>query len=204
MGVTRPLRTAVLAQGLPAQALGLTNYPGCVDVMIRGGTPPAPPADGKGLRNQWVFPEHNQCDTIDSYLKFDLAPLKGKTVRRVVLTLTRTGGALQGDKRVLCREILSPWEPAAVRFETRDGTARWTPADRGESLLPIDSEPILGRKRWDATEAVARLLKADRAVLSLQLTGGPYGSSNAYHDSESTNAVARPSLTVIFEDGGKP
>ena len=203
MAATRPLRVAVLAQGLPAPALSLAGYSGCTDVQVRGGTPPPAPVDGKGLRNQWVPPAHNQCDTIDSYLKFDLAPLKGKAVRRVMLTLTRTAGALQGDKRILCREVLSPWEPATVRFETRDGSAKWTPADRGESLLDVDSEPIFGRKRWDATDAVTRLLKSDRPVLSLQLTGGPYATSNSYHDSESKDAAGRPSLTVIFEEAGK-
>jgi hypothetical protein len=200
---TRPLKTAVLAQGLPAPALSLASYSGCIDVIVRGGTPPPAAVDGKGLRNQWVPPEHSQSDTVDSYLKFDLAPLKGKTVRRAVLTLTRTEGALLGDKRVLCREVLADWEPAKVRFETRDGAAKWTKADRGEALVDVDSEPILGRKRWDATDALTRLLKSDRPVLSLQMSRGPYGSSNSYHDSESKDAGSRPSLTVVFEDGDK-
>ncbi len=198
---TLPLKVAVLAQGLPAPALGVASYADCVDVTVRGGMPPPVPVDGKGLRNQWVPPAHSQSDTIDSYLKFDLAPLKGRTVRRVVLTLTRTAGALQGDKRILCREVLSPWEPAAVRFETRDGAAKWTKADFGEALVDVDSEPILGRKRWDATDAVARPLKGDKPVLSLHLSRGPYGSGNSYHDSESKDPSGRPSLTVVFEDG---
>ena len=168
---------------------------------MRGGNPPPAPVDGKGLRNQWVPPQHSQSDTVDTYIKFDLAPLKGKAVRRAVLTLTRTEGALQGDKRVLCREVLSAWEPSKVRFETRDGAAKWTKADWGEALVSVDAEPIFGRKRWDATDAVARLLKGERPALSLHLSRGPYGSSNSYHDSESKDAGGRPSLTVIFEDG---
>jgi hypothetical protein len=198
---TLPLKTAVLAQGLPAPALGVASYAGCVDVYIHGGTPPSAPVDGKGLRQQWVPPEHNQIYTIDSYLAFDLSPLKGRTVRGAILTLTHADGALQGDKRVLCLEILAPWEPATVRFETRDGTTKWTPADRGEALLGVDAEPILGRKRWDATAAVGRLLTSGQSVLNLHLSLGPYGSNNVYHDSESKDAAGRPSLTVIFEDG---
>ncbi len=201
MAPTLPLKVAVLAQGMPAQALGVGSYSGCVDLTVRGGTPPPVPVDGRGLRNQWVPPEHNQSDTIDSYFKFDLAPLKGKTVRKVVLTLTRTEGALHGDKRVLCREVLKSWEPATVRFETRDGAAKWTKADWGEALVDVDSEPIFGRKRWEATDAVSRLLKGERPVLSLQLHGGPYGTGNTFHDSESKEAGARPSLMVVFEEG---
>jgi hypothetical protein len=66
-------------------------------------------------------------------------------------------------------------------------------------LIDIDSEPISGCKRWDATEAINRALKNEAPLLSLHMSLGPYGSSNHYYDSETANPDNRPNLLVLFE-----
>jgi len=202
---TRPLRLATLAQGRPAPALGVQSYAGCVEVSVRGGQPPSPPADGNGLRVAQVHPGHPQTSSYDSYLRFDLSPLKGRKILRVVLTVSGSA-AVDCDKLIRCREVRADWKPESVRFDTRDGSAKWTPADYGEALPAMDTEPHRGGKQWDATAAVVRLLKGGSPALSLQLGGGApqmRTGTNVFHDSESKDPALRPRLEVEFEDSGQ-
>src|SRR5262249_45968780 len=137
-------------------------------------------------------------------LRFDLAALEGKVVHRAFLSLSTGGKELLGDKRIRCREVLAPWQPATVHFFTRDGTVRWTSADYGEALVEVDAEPHLGCKQWDATRAVARSLEKADSTLSLHLSGGTYPHMNVFQGPECENPAHRPRLTVVLDDSSAP
>jgi hypothetical protein len=187
---TRPLQLAILAKGFPAPELGVANYAGSVGVIVQAHATQEPSSIfGQGLRAQ---------QGIHSYLKFDLSPLKGKTIRKATLTLVCVTGRVEAAQMLYCREILSPWEPKRVRYSTRDGAARWTPSDYGEALVCPGCEPMLGRREWDATRTVQRAVKNENALLSLQLVSDS-STANLFGDPDAKQPAVRPRLTVVFE-----
>jgi hypothetical protein len=150
----------------------------------------APAVRGKGL------------PSTDSYLKFSLSPFKGKSVRQATLTLTTaSGGRVSSDKLIVCREVLAAWNPDTVHGATRDGTNKWAEADYGKALPDLYAEPLLGRKEWDATESVQRLLKAGESTLSLRVYGGP--QDVVFADPDAPYGSVRPCLSVVLYGDGK-
>lgn len=204
---TRPLRLARLVQGLPEPVLGVQSYAGCLDVAVQGGQPEPKSADGKGLAVARVTLAQDEVYSFDSYLRFDLGPLKGRTVRKAVLSVSMTAPyPAERATLIRCREVLAPWEPVSARFYTRDGSAKWADADYGQALINLETEPHTGEVKWDATAAVARLLKEGKTSLSLHFGGGMpqmHTSQVRLADSESKDPAARPALDLVLENDGK-
>jgi hypothetical protein len=187
MGATRPLVIVSLVQGQPAQALGLTNYSGCVDVRVPG-------KEGQGLG---VRAGEEQWGACQSYLKFDLGPLAGRKVRKAWITLT---GSAPTEWNIRCREVLAAWDAKTISSKTKDGVAAWTSSDYGPSLPEISPHELQGLKRWDATELVGRRLTEAKPALSLNLSTFIANQTFGFADAEAKDPAQRPALTVILTE----
>lgn len=213
-----PVRgTTTIRQGLNGAAVMDAAVGGTIDNLC--------PGNSNYIWNQWGnanfsgaprFNLQNQADIADwpcfakYYVSFPLGQIPaGKTVLSATLTLHQFGGS---NPDLAQRSVIQVFTLSETWSESSLTWNNAPPALENVSRATVDvvrscSWPCVPRN-WDVSLAADRALKAGKSSLDLALyeADAPYHSGKHFigSDEPAWNAVARPTLTVVWgdENGG--